>query len=298
MKDLTGFGAINIDHIFRISKFPESGTESTCKKIGEFQGGSGLNTCVNLGKIGYNVGYVGAIGEESKILEDSFEWIDREGVKVKESETGKTICFIDQNGERTIFIDSGANNELKLKDISKEYLFDSKYVLISSFADEKQFHIQRQLIDGIPDQISLIFSLGHLYAKRGLSELRNFIERANFLFLNEDEAELLTGKSFEKASEDLVDLGSDNVIVTRGKNGSFIRNKEFSEFISIESSSAVDTTGAGDSFISGFILGLLKGKNIVECMNLGNKMAKASIKSHGAIVGIKDVSEELICDGS
>lgn len=299
MKDVTGFGAINIDFIYRLHRFPDAGQEVPCKKVGRFQGGSSLNTCVNLGKMNYDIGFIGAMGNDGdEIFDDFFEYVDLEGVMKKEAETGKTNCFIDKSGERTILVDPGANGLLEFEDVSESFLFDSEYLLIGSFVDDEQFELQKKFVKKSPESTDLVFTPGHLYSQRGLAKNRDIIEESDFVFLNESEAGLLTGKCYRKACERLIEIGAKNVTVTRGKDGVFLKTPKLEENLQIEDKDAIDTTGAGDAFVSGFLSGLLKEKNLLECAKMGHKIAEISTQSWGARIEKDEIPRETVLNDS
>jgi sugar/nucleoside kinase (ribokinase family) len=59
---------------------------------------------------------------------------------------------------------------------------------------------------------------------------------------------------------------------------------------------AIDTIGAGDNFASGFIAGLLQGKNIHECSIYANCTAAVSVQYVGATTGVqkKELVDEML----
>ena len=54
----------------------------------------------------------------------------------------------------------------------------------------------------------------------------------------------------------------------------------------LSSQEIIDTTGAGDSYIGGFLVGYVSGLNLVECMKMGTLVATNVIKKEGARAGI------------
>ncbi len=120
----------------------------------------------------------------------------------------------------------------------------------------------------------------------------------------------MTGKDVISGAESCLRQGCHAVVVTLGKGASlelgkgaghrtvtatgYIRDTE-NEYI-IEPSkqdkvSAVDTTGAGDAFTSGFLYGLLKGKGLQECGFIGDIVARFSITKLGTRQGFPTLSE-------
>ena len=81
--------------------------------------------------------------------------------------------------------------------------------------------------------------------------------------------------------------GIKNVVIKAGKQGCFFKNQLESFTVPAFSVKAVDTTGAGDNFASGFITALLEGKNHRECCRFAHAVAAIAVESVGANVGVK-----------
>ena len=83
-------------------------------------------------------------------------------------------------------------------------------------------------------------------------------------------------------------VGVRNVIIKAGTRGCFYKGEQgcFMEpALSVEP--VVDTTGAGDNFVSGFIAGLLEGKPVRECCRFGTACSALSIQAAGAAAGVR-----------
>ncbi|MFL6555325.1 MAG: fructoselysine 6-kinase, partial [Bacillus sp. (in: firmicutes)] len=76
--------------------------------------------------------------------------------------------------------------------------------------------------------------------------------------------------------------GSKIVVATLGENGSLAFDGDQFYQCGVIEENVVDTMGAGDSFISGFIYGRLKGLPIKECLDLGTEAASKTIRYFGA----------------
>ncbi len=76
--------------------------------------------------------------------------------------------------------------------------------------------------------------------------------------------------------------GPKAVIVTLGENGSLAYDGTEFHKGDIEKCEVVDTMGAGDSFIAGFIVGILEGQSIDECMVTGAKSSAVTLGYSGA----------------
>ena len=72
------------------------------------------------------------------------------------------------------------------------------------------------------------------------------------------------------------------VIVTLGEKGSLVYDGNDFTFFGIVPCRVVDTMGAGDSYIAGFLKGIMEEKNILDCMKMGAENASQTIGYHGA----------------
>ena len=72
------------------------------------------------------------------------------------------------------------------------------------------------------------------------------------------------------------------VIVTLGDKGSLCYDGQRFYKYGIVECEVVDTMGAGDSYIAGFLLGILRGKDIEECMRMGAENATITLQYYGA----------------
>ena len=105
---------------------------------------------------------------------------------------------------------------------------------------------------------------------------------------NETEATLLTGievidaESAKEAAKILLNRGVENVIITMGKQGAFVMNKEVTITIPGYPVQAVDTTAAGDTFNGALAVALAEGKEVTDAIRYANKAASLSVTREGA----------------
>jgi sugar/nucleoside kinase (ribokinase family) len=113
-------------------------------------------------------------------------------------------------------------------------------------------------------------------------ELLHFIENSDIIIMNREEVEGLTGiKNMNLAMKRLNKLNAETVVVTLGSKGAvafdgkkFYKDRGFNPRV-------VDPTGCGDSFTSGFLHCILKGKDIPRALNFANANAALEILDIG-----------------
>jgi sugar/nucleoside kinase (ribokinase family) len=123
-----------------------------------------------------------------------------------------------------------------------------------------------------------------------LKDIKSCIKHIDFFFPNNEEAAELTGFSdLDDMADCLIEAGVGTVVITRGREGCFIKSKQHRYMIPVPLYEAkmVDTIGAGDNFVAGFITALLDGMSIEQCGQYANAVATISIQSRGATSGVK-----------
>ncbi len=306
--EIIGLGALNIDNIYRVERILEDG-ETVVDKVKSFPGGSAANTIYGLSKLGTGTGFIGAVGNdtEGELLVQDFDKIgvDTNHIITKTREkTGITLCLSDFSGKRSIYVIPGANNRLSLDDIDLQYINEAGFLHISSFADDRQFHLLLDLVNKIYPQVKVSFSPGELYTAKGLKALSPILSKTHILFPNYNELRVLTGNDARDGAKICLDYGCRIVVVTMGKGkrlaGSkaasaicYIRdvNREYLIEPSGTTETCVDTTGAGDAFAAGFLYGFLNNKVLEECGQLGNIVAQFSITKIGARHGLPTLTQ-------
>ena len=320
---IVGLGALNIDNIYQVERILGDGEtavdrehveriprygEAELKWAGTFPGGSAANTIYGLAKLGVSTGFIGAVGDdaEGKILLQDFEkaGVDTGQIKVKpKAKTGLALCLSDKLNFRKISVSRAtANSLLAMNDIDLDYLNRAEVLHISSFVDDAQLEVLLELVGKLDSSVKISFSPGELYATKGARTLTPILARTYVLFINQNEMQQLTGKDFKAGAETCLKHGCEIVVVTLGKGTSwktvmatsYIRDSE-NEYIVEPGNknvvSALDTTGAGDAFATGFLYGLLKGLGLKECGFLGDIAAQFSTTKMGAREGLPTLSE-------
>jgi ribokinase len=281
--DVVGVGALNYDRLYGVPRIAEPGEEVMIESRFTGGGGSAANTIVGLARLGAATGFIGNVGNdpEGRILLEELkrEGVDTGGVSVVEGDTGEIIGLVDRGGERVLYAYPGVNNALVIDESRVRYAGEAKYLHLSSFVGDASYRSQKSLLGEVDSRIT--FSPGMLYARRGLRELRDVIGQSYAVFLNRDELRLLTGGRLEEGAKRLLHIGAEIVVVTLGKDGCYVFTNKVIKIPGYPAV-AVDTTGAGDAFVAGFIYGLLADLSLKGCGMLGNKLASLCVEAFGA----------------
>ncbi|MDD2666711.1 MAG: carbohydrate kinase family protein [Methanocellales archaeon] len=286
--DVFGLGALNYDKLYVVTKIAKAGEEVGIKEVRESPGGSAANTIFGLARVGVKTGFVGVVGNDEEggvILRDlANEGVDINRIKVLKGNSGLAIGLVDDEGERSLYIYPGVNDEFDVSDVDVEYMGEAKFLHMSSFVDRRQLEMQISLIERIKTGVS--FNPGMSCSKFSLETLQPIIEKSEVIFVNYEEMGALTNSDYEEGSKLLLELGTRTVATTLGRRGCYVTNGKSAHLISSCKTRVVDTTGAGDAFAAGFLYGLLGGEDIHNCGKMGNFFAARCISEYGARKGL------------
>lgn len=323
--DIIGIGASNVDLLYKIDSFekfnerlkgvgqeqfraggedfgkPEELTkllnllEHEGESIGQSGGGSAANTIVACSRLGLKAGYVGKVGNDiwGHYLIESLR---KEGVDIskividKYMSSGMCIAVSDDK-ERGLRVFPNANDKLNKNDIDLDYVSDSKFIHMTSFAcsfGEEPLQAQIYVAQNAKARIS--FDPGELYCKKGFGEMLPILERTYILFMSEEEMEMW-GFDYENCSRVLLEYGPQIVACKRGEKGCYvIKKKEKTKKekyevykVPVEEIVEGEATGRGDVFDAGFLTGLFYGyeKDLRRCARFANYLAGKSMTKPG-----------------
>ena len=120
-----------------------------------------------------------------------------------------------------------------------------------------------------------------LYKKLCLEDLRETLPQIDYIFPNEKESSFYSGrKEYEEMADVFLAYGVRNVVIKAGKEGCFAKNADGFLHVPALPVHVVDTTGAGDYFVAGFISALLDGSSFRECCEAGTASAAKRISRH------------------
>ena len=290
--DVVGFGALNLDTLFRVNRIAHAEEESYVESIHESCGGSAANTVIGLARLNCKVGFVGKVGEdrEGAMQVDGFrrEGVDTEGlIHASVGRTGLVMGFVDRQGNRALYINSGVNDTVVFSEINKTYASHTRFLHLTSFVGEESFKTQKKFVAALPNAVNVSFDPGALYAQRGYAQLKPIIRRSYVMMPNAIELEHITGeKDYQKGASFLISKGVAIVAVKLGGEGCYVTDGKDQHQVATLKLEAVDSTGAGDAFCAGFLYGLLRRRSLFECGRIGNFVASRSVMLMGARTGL------------
>ncbi|GIK84280.1 MAG: ribokinase [Patescibacteria group bacterium] len=254
-------------------------------------GGGGSNTAVGFARMGFRAGIVTELGKDvwAQFILDELrkEFVATNMVVAEKNEkTGGSIILLGEDGNRTIMVHRGAAAQLDPKDIPSAQLSRAKWVHLSSIAGQEAtlkfiFEVVRDAdtkMSWNPGNKELeLLATGKINLNRLPIDI---------LFVNKHEWDSIS----EVRSQILEAIPQ--IVVTNGKYGGevFVEGKAHTKFFAREKK-IVDETGAGDSFIVGYVTSQLKGNTIIDSCNWGKRNAESVISVIGAKPGLLTINQ-------
>ena len=145
--------------------------------------------------------------------------------------------------------------------------------------------LQQHIIKQAPEHYFIAADTMNLWIDNNVDELLKVLSCVNLLFINEEEALLLTRtKTIQDAAIKLFSMGPETLVIKQGSFGStYISKDSFISMGTCSNLSVLDPTGAGDAFAGGFLGSIIKdGWNIETALECGTASAGLAISHLGA----------------
>ena len=252
-------------------------------------GGGATNSSVSFARFGLKVACLSRTGNDQLYPIISSE-LNKENVTnliscPQNDITDYSIILVTDDGARSILTRRG-DTCLTDRDFRWDNIKNTKWFYITSL--EGNMDLLEQLV-GFAKENNIKISLnpGNRELKQK-SRLMPLLKHADFLLLNTVESEMLLDKDFNKDTtlEEIINLGPSIASVTDGRNGAYIITHEDKYYSPIINVNPVDETGAGDSFGSGFIAGLIHGNNSKNSLEWAIKNSASVVSFLGAKPGL------------
>ncbi|PSL44531.1 fructokinase [Salsuginibacillus halophilus] len=232
-------------------------------------GGAPANVAVGLARLGLASTFAGKLGDDvlGRYLKDTLKAFGvntNEIVLTNEAKTAIVFVTLGEDGERSFefYINPSADQLLNPEDL-QESLFTSHRVL--HFGSISMIHpearratthaIERAKANGLFISFDPNVRLGLWESEEECRErILQTLNEAHLVKVSEEEVEFLTGEAEISAGvAKLKDYSWDVLVVTKGAAGSEVFTKHEHRTVSAEMVEAVDTTGAGDAFVSALL---------------------------------------------
>ena len=281
-------GSSNTDMIVRAANIPRPGETVIGGEFRMAGGGKGANQAVAAARAGGGVTFIARVGDDV-FGRQAVEGFRRDGIetrfvfKDKGAASGVALIVVDNRGENSIAVASGANAKLTPADIEK-----AKGVIAA--ADILLLQLETPL--------ETVSRAAKLACAHGVSVILNpaparplddrLLRSITILTPNEIEAEILTGIKIKsrtdmaEAARKLMGRGVKAVLITLGARGVFVADEKNRTIVPAGKVKAVDTTAAGDVFNGALAVALAEGRALLDAARFANAAAALSVTKWGA----------------
>jgi ribokinase len=259
-------------------------------------GGKGANQAVAASRLGADVHMVGCVGDDDfghRLLDAlAAEGVDPDRVRdVDGVSTGLAMIAVDESGENLITVAQGANHEVSAEDVTSALALPADALVIS--AEIPVPAILAALTEPVSPtaKTSLIRILNLAPAPADAPAIVAAATSLDWLVVNESEAAAILGRPVEglaeaaKAAVDLVAAGPRHAVVTAGAHGAALAPSPGpGGALTVPGFpvTAVDTVGAGDTFVGALAVALAAGVSAAEAVRAAAAAGAAAATRPGA----------------
>jgi ribokinase len=287
-KRIVVIGSTNMDMVVKSTRIPVPGETVLGGAFLMNPGGKGANQAVSVARLGGEVTFVSKVGNDvfGKQSTQAFEeeGIDISGVlEDNNAPSGVALITVDDSGENSIVVASGANLNLTPQDVeaclNKTANIEIILMQLEIPMDTVKFTAQYALTHGIK------VILNPAPSNPSVPELFGMID---IITPNSNEAEMLTGVSVKdvdsakEAAEYLYKQGVKNVAITLGAKGAVLFNGQGFHEIPATKVDAIDTTAAGDVFNGALAVAVAEGKDLLSAVTFACQAASITATRMGA----------------
>lgn len=251
-------------------------------------GGSAANTASWLGALHAAPVFIGTCGRDPE-GERLIAELEAAGVHTiigrSDIETGSVVSIVSRSGERSMFPYKGANIDIKADLLPTLSPHDILYIAsYSLFAEGSRAETLKalSLARGAGATTAIDAASSALIAKYGVAEFLSWITGCDILFLNRDEAEVVTASSDLQVAAAQLAAHARYVVIKDGAQGSFVRHEGQIQRQEALPATVIDTTGAGDAYAGGFLAHWATPPDLGACLRGGAEVAAQAISQVGA----------------
>ena len=260
-------------------------------------GGDTMNTAIHLTRLGIDVALVCRNGDDafSSIIRDKMvsEGISTRFMKViPGGKCSVALVVVNDDGERSFYVRRGVNSEVCIDDVDLDTLGEYRIVHSSNY-----YVLPKLMGDGAArlfaeakrQGCTTTLDITHDMTGRWMETLQGCLPNIDYFLPSFKEARAVTKTDDPlKMAQILMDAGVRNVIIKMGSDGCYFKNAQQEFHVPAFDVPVVDTTGAGDSFVAGFLAGLANGWDNADSCRFANALAANCVQYLGATTGRMD----------
>jgi ribokinase len=287
---VTVLGSLNMDISVTVPRLPAPGATVLGGTARFTPGGKGANQAVAAARLGADVRMVGCVGDDDfgrqLLAALRAEGINADAVRTVPSvPTGLAMIAVDETGENLIVVAPGANHQVGPADVAKAATNDDDILVLSA---EIPAPAIEQALAQTPGRKILNLAPAPENAAEMVTRGGEYLD---WLVVNESEAAAVLGHpvsglaNAQQAATELTANGPRHAVVTAGAHGAALASAEAPDAAhTVEGFkvTAVDTVGAGDTFVGALAVALAAGVSPAEALRAAAAAGAAAVTRHGA----------------
>ena len=295
-KYIVALGRVCIDEYYVTNEWPLMGEKKFVKPLEARIGGMGANAASVLAGYGIKVCYLDllpkAAPSTARILEDFRNYSVSTQLIQFDPDIAETKCMIFlKEAERVIFITDVKRPPIRLEGQSRKLFFQAAYVY-STLPDLQELDsCDRVLAEYVAGGGKIAVDV-EADSFTNAKEADHWFVFCSLVFMNQQAFDKYRGASDDAdAARRLLELGPKMLVVTKGRDGCTVILKE--RVFSRESYrvQAVDTTGAGDTFNSSFLYGMIQGYTPEKAAEFASAAAARAVTAVGPRAGVAKAAD-------
>ena len=292
MNKIVVLGSSNTDLVVKTGRMPLPGETLLGDKFMMTAGGKGANQAVAVARLGDGVTFIAKVGRDL-FGDGAVAGYEKEGIDTRTilrddtAPSGTALITVDAQGENSIVVVPGANNNLSKADVD---------------ALHQEIESAQYLLMQLETPVEVVAHAAEIARRAGVRVILNPAPAAELpasllagLYIitpNRTEGEMLTGieitdwESAERAAQALIDRGVANVVITLGSQGALVCDGRTFERIPAQKVTATDTTAAGDTFNGAMCVALSEGATLSDAVRFASRASAIAVTRLGAQASI------------
>jgi sugar/nucleoside kinase (ribokinase family) len=278
-------GNITLDSVFTVDRLPRSGKTAIVRQSREYFGGRGANIAVLAAELGLKVSLLAAVGDDLPRRYSRHLRARKVGLSylrhVKGSHCARFLAFQTDEKEMVCFLDPIETPRGVHLLPSYDELNRFQAVMITPL--DSDVHL-RKFHPSSKDQI-VFLALGEEIYRKDRRFLHQALSFPHYLFLNELEfakcGELVGKKGKKFSPKVFFALGPRlrAIVVTKGEKGCIAHTRSGSITVPAVRTPLRTNLGASDSFLAGFIWGVLSNCSLLDSLRMGTIIASMAMRN-------------------
>lgn len=251
-------------------------------------GGGATNVAATFRNLGISCACCTKVGKD-EVGDEIIQDLKKRGVDTKFItrhhilKTGYSTVLISPTGDRSILVYRGASSDFNPKDITTALRAQWFYV---TTAKGKMDFVDKVFSVAKKNKTKVFWNPGKGELQKGFRTLEPYIAQTAILSVNKEEAEMLVGKKSIQVLLARLSSLAEKVLITDGKKGAYYASRDEYFFIPSLGTKALNATGAGDAFGSGFLAGYVLTQDWKKAAKIAVLNADGVIQEMGAKHGL------------